>query len=105
MNSPVSCHGQGHQEVSQTGTDQDLDSVLGPLRLLVQDEGHEGLDPAGDGGQRQVDHHEEEEEGPERREVHGDGGLWVGNEGKTDRLLQERKYILVTIMKRDFVLH
>ena len=70
MNPTVTCHRQSQQEVDEAGTDQDLDSVFGPLRLLVQHEGHEGLDAAGDGGESQVDHHEEEQEGPDRRGVH-----------------------------------
>ena len=93
MNPTVTSHGQSHQEVGQAGPHQDLHSVLGPLRLLVQHEGHEGLDSAGDGGEGEVDHHEEEEEGPERGDIHGNGGLRVGNEGEADRLLQEMLWL------------
>ena len=89
MNPTVTCHGQRQEEVDEAGAEQDLDSVPRPLRLLVQHEGHEGLDSAGDGGEGEVDHHEEEEEGPERGNIHRNCGLRVGNEGQTDRLLQE----------------
>ena len=70
MDPAIGAHGQRHQEVGQAGAGQDLQSVSAPLRLLVQHEGHEGLDPAGDGGQCEVDHHEEEQERPQRRDVH-----------------------------------
>ena len=40
-----------------------------------------------DRGEGQVDHHEEEEEGPQLRHVHVEGGLRDGDEGKADGLL------------------
>ena len=39
--------------------------LLGPLWLLVQDEGNKSLDSRADGREGQVDQHEEEQEGPE----------------------------------------
>ena len=46
MDAPLAAHGQRQQEVEQAGADQDLQSVRRPLGLLVQHEGHEGLDTA-----------------------------------------------------------
>ena len=39
-------HGQSQEEVDRAGADEDLEAVLRPLGLLVQHEGHEGLDTA-----------------------------------------------------------
>ena len=39
-------HGQSQEEVDSAGADEDLEAVLRPLGLLVQHEGHEGLDTA-----------------------------------------------------------
>ena len=60
MDPSVAAHGQSQQEIRSAGTKQDLNSVPRPVRPLVQDEGHECLDAAGDGGESQVYHHEEE---------------------------------------------
>ncbi len=57
------------------------DSLL-KAGLLVQDEGEEGLDPATDGGERQVDQHEEEQKAPDGGEVHAQHGLGVGHKGE-----------------------
>ena len=46
MDAPLAAHGQRQQEVDQAGADQDLQSVRSPLGLLIQHEGHEGLDTA-----------------------------------------------------------
>ena len=80
--------------------------MLSPLGLLIQDEGHEGLDstkqklletdvdaiiyiPA-DGGEGKVDHHEEEKERPKLRNVHIKSGLGNSDKCKSGRLLKHK---------------
>ena len=79
---------------------------LCPLWLLVEDEGDESLDSGADGGEGQVDQHEEEQERPDPggwwwtltsltrsivpkwRQVHGQGGLWISYKRQSDGLLE-----------------
>ncbi len=63
--------------------------VYEPLEawLLVKDECKEGLDTAADGGQGEVNEHEEEEEAPDRREVHTEDGLRIGNKSEAGSTL------------------
>ena len=62
--------------------------LLSPLGFLVKDESNKSLDTWADGGERQVDQHEEEQEGPEWRDVHGYGGFRIGYECQTNWLLR-----------------
>ena len=56
-------------------------------RPLILDEGDKVLDAAAARGQREVEEHEEEEEGPERRHVHLEDGRGVDDEGQLDAVL------------------